>query len=115
MRCAILLFLFASTLAPAVAQTDGPIPTMDYGFPQKYEIGGITVSGTKTVDPNAVQLFAGLRVGDEIEIPGERISKAIHNLWEQKLFSDVRIDAAEIRGHTIFLNIIVAEKPRLSR
>ncbi len=109
MRYLLLILFIGTGFAQALAQT------MDYSVPQEYEIGGITVSGTKTVDPNAVQLFAGLRVGDKIQVPGERISKAIHNLWEQKLFSDVRIDAAEIRGRTIFLHIIVMEKPRLSR
>jgi hypothetical protein len=28
----------------------------------------------------------------------ERITDAIKNIWEQKLFSDVRIEAAEVRG-----------------
>lgn len=94
------------------AQTGG---TLDHAVPQEYEIGGITVSGTLTTDANAVKLFTGLQVGDKITIPGERISRAIHNLWEQKLFSDVRVEAAEIRGRTIFLHIVVVEKPRLSR
>jgi len=114
MRRLLVLLLAAYGLMPLLAQPV-LIPTMDYGMPQEYEIGGITVSGTQTVDPNAVQLFAGLRVGDKIEVPGDRISRAIRNLWDQKLFSDVRIDAAEVRGRTIFLHIIVTEKPRLSR
>ena len=54
-------------------------------------------------------------MGDKVTVPGERITRAITNLWEQKLFSDVAIEAAEIRGRTIFLHIIVVEKPRLSR
>ncbi|MEX1132687.1 MAG: outer membrane protein assembly factor BamA [Flavobacteriales bacterium] len=91
------------------------IRTMDAAYPQEYEIGGITVSGTVSTDPNAVKLFSGLAVGDKVTIPGERISMAIRNLWSQKLFSDVRIEAAEVRGRTVFLNIIVLEKPRLSR
>lgn len=90
-------------------------PLMDYAMPQTYEIGGITVSGTRTVDANAVKLFAGLQVGDKIEVPGERISRAIRNLWDQKLFSDARIEAAEIRGRTIFLHIVVVERPLLNR
>src|SRR5690606_4011570 len=90
-------------------------PTLDPSFPQEYEIGGITVSGTVSTDPNAVKLFTGLQVGDKITVPGETITRAIKNLWDQKLFSDVRVDAAEIRGSTIFLNIIVVERPRLSR
>jgi len=109
---ALLSLVLLLQLALATAQTG---PAMDYGFPEEYEIGGITVSGTLATDPNAVKLFTGLQVGDKITIPGERISKAIRNLWDQKLFSDVRIDAAEIRGRTIFLHIQVEEKPRLSR
>jgi outer membrane protein insertion porin family len=86
---------------------------MDMGLPQEYEIGGITVSGTLNTDANAVRLFSGLMVGEKITVPGERITKAIRNLWEQKLFSDVRIEAAEVRGRTLFLHIIVKEQPRL--
>lgn len=110
-RSLALPFLLLS--AALVAQETQPI--MDPAFAQEYEIGGITVSGTLTVDPNAVKLFTGLQVGDKVTIPGERIARAIHNLWDQKLFSDVRIESAETRGRTIFLHIIVTEKPRLSR
>jgi outer membrane protein insertion porin family len=111
MRALIVLTLAVASIAAAQAQQ----PSMDYGLPQTYEIGGITVSGTRTVDPNAVKLFSGLQVGDKVEVPGDRISRAVRNLWDQKLFSDVAVEAAEIRGRTIFLHIVVAEKPRLSR
>ena len=110
----VILGLIAILLcALGSAQTEESY--MDPAVAQEYEIGGITVSGTKTTDANAVRLFTGLQVGDKLTIPGEKITKAITNLWEQKLFSDVSIEAAEIRGRTIFLNIIVVEKPRLSR
>ncbi len=107
----ILILLFAQF---AIGQVTSE-PMLDPGFPQEYEIGGITVSGTLSTDPNAVKLFTGLQVGDKIKVPGDKITNAIKNLWDQKLFSDVRIDAAEIRGRTIFLHIIVVERPRLSR
>lgn len=106
----LLLLLLWGSLLTAQEQ-----PVMDYGFPQEYEIGGITVSGTQTTDPNAIKLFSGLQVGERITVPGDRIARAIRNLWDQKLFSDVRIEAAEVRGRTIFLHIVVEEKPRLSR
>jgi outer membrane protein insertion porin family len=112
MRALLLSFLF---LALNAAAQPPRVPAMDYGVPQTYEIGGITVSGTQSVDANAVKLFSGLQVGDKLEIPGDRISRAVRNLWEQKLFSDVSIEAAEIRGRTIFLHIVVVEKPLLSR
>jgi len=109
-RSVTLLVLLWSLMLRAQEQ-----PVMDYGFPQEYEIGGITVSGTQSTDPNAIKLFSGLQVGDRITVPGDRIARAIRNLWDQKLFSDVRIEAAEVRGRTIFLHIVVEEKPRLSR
>lgn len=113
MRALLTTFLLLTALT-ITAQVGGQ-PVMDAAVPLEYEIGGITVSGTKSTDPNAVKLFTGLQVGDKVTVPGERISKAIANLWEQKLFSDISIEAAEIRGRTIFLHIIVVEKPRLSR
>jgi outer membrane protein insertion porin family len=114
MRSLLLSVILGCSLLSGMAQNT-TVKTLDYAFPQEYEIGGITVSGTRSTDPNAVKLFSGLQVGDKINVPGERIGQAIRNLWSQKLFSDVRIEAAEIRGRTIFLNIIVVEKPRLSR
>lgn len=113
MRTILAVFLLLIGIQVAAQVESGPV--MDPAVPLEYEIGGITVSGTKTTDPNAVKLFTGLQVGDKVTVPGEKISKAIENLWEQKLFSDISIEAAEIRGRTIFLHIIVTEKPRLSR
>jgi outer membrane protein insertion porin family len=90
------------------------VPAMDYSYPKEYTIGGITVSGCVTRDANAVKLFSGLKVGDKINVPGERIAKAIRAIWEQKLFTDVRVELAETRGSTVFLNIIVKENPQLA-
>lgn len=99
---------------PVAAQTEER-RIMDPAVPRDLEIGGITVSGTTTVDVNAVMLFSGLKVGQTVTLPGPRIADAIRNIWEQKLFSDVRIELAEVRGRTAFLNIVVTEMPRLSR
>lgn len=81
---------------------------------QTYKIEGITVTGSKEFDPEAVILFSGLSVGDEIKIPGEALSKAIRNLWDQDLFSNVQIRLGEFRPpNRIFLNIHLGERPRL--
>lgn len=111
-RLLSLLSLLLCVIA-SVAQTGRA--TFDTGVPTEYEIGGITVSGTVSTDPNAVKLFTGLQVGDKVTVPGERITNALQNLWDQKLFSDISFEAAEIRGRTLFLHIIVVEKPRLSK
>jgi outer membrane protein insertion porin family len=89
---------------------------MDYSKPVSYEVGGITVSGAKYSDANAIILFSGIKVGDKIELPGDkRIKTAIKNLWKQRLFSGVSVRIGEIRGNTVFLNIEVVERPRMSR
>ncbi|MBL7984584.1 MAG: outer membrane protein assembly factor BamA, partial [Flavobacteriales bacterium] len=108
-RTLLLLFVLFFAVAGFAQRITGPV--MDPAFPKEYTIGGITVSGCVTRDANAVKLFSGLQVGDRIQVPGERIAKAIHAIWDQRLFTDVRIDAAEIRGNTIFLHIIVQENP----
>ncbi|TXC78903.1 outer membrane protein assembly factor BamA [Luteibaculum oceani] len=81
---------------------------------QKYKIEGISVTGSKEFDPEAVILFSGLSVGDEIKIPGEALTKAIKNLWDQDLFSNVQIRLGEFRPpNRIYLNIHLGERPRL--
>lgn len=87
----------------------------DFSNTREFEIGGITVSGTKNFDTQTILLFSGLTIGEKINIPGDKISGAIKNLWEQKLFSDIKINAAEIRDNIIFLNIELTERARLSR
>lgn len=108
-----VIFLFAATLLKGQEYPTEPV--VGYEQPREYEIGGITVSGSENFDTQAIILFSGLQVGKRIDIPGEAISKAIRNLWKQRLFSDVQIKLADVRGDVAFLNIEVAERKRLSR
>jgi outer membrane protein insertion porin family len=82
--------------------------------PDDYFIGGITVSGVKYLDPNALIGISGLRKGQEVTIPGEAITTAVQKLWMQGLFSDVRISVAKTVGDTAFLDIALQERPRIS-
>ncbi len=88
---------------------------ISYSSPKEYEIGGITISGTNYFNENTVRAISGLAVGDKIKVPGDKITKAIKNLWDQKLFADVAISAQKIEGDKIFLDIRIAELPRLSK
>lgn len=113
----LLLGLLLSGVHGISQQSIGDIELrMDYTRPGKYEVGGITVSGAKYSDANAILLYSGIKVGDELDLPGDRrIQEAIKNLWKQKLFSDVAVRIGEIRGNVVFLNIVVTERPRMSR
>lgn len=88
---------------------------IDYRNPRDFVIGGISVEGARNFDAQAITLFSGLSVGQEIAIPGEEIAQAIKNLWKQKLFDNIQISIGEIRGNEIFLTIELTERARLSR
>ena len=86
-----------------------------YIRPQEYIIGGVEVSGTQYLDNDVLITISKLNVGNRIEVPGEAISNAIKNLWLQGLFDDVAINVKSIQGDSIFFDIAVVERPRLTR
>ncbi|HLP72692.1 MAG TPA: outer membrane protein assembly factor BamA [Bacteroidales bacterium] len=86
---------------------------VDYMTPDDYIIGGVSVSGVRFLDPNALISISGLKKGQEITIPGEAVTTAIQKLWMQGLFSDVKI-FADYKGDTVLLDIALQERPRIS-
>ena len=114
-RTFLLIFLFALP-AWLFSQTSlGDVLSLNYNTPKTYEIGGITVSGVQYLDKNVLSMISGLSVGDQVTIPGDKITKAINKLWEQNLFEDVKIYATNIQDNKIFLDIYLKERPRLSK
>ena len=87
----------------------GPVK-IDYASPKTYEIGGITSSGTAALD----QRLLPFHVGDVIEVPGDKISKAVKSLWSTGLYEDVEIYATRVQGNLIFLDIRLEDRARLS-
>jgi len=59
--------------------------------------------------------ITGLKVGDQIRIPGNEIPQAIKALWKLRLFTDVQIYKEKSVGDILFLEIIVEERPRYIR
>lgn len=87
---------------------------LDYASPTEYEVGGITVTGAQYYDKGIIVMLTGIAVGDKIDVPGEKISTAIENLWKQGLFGDIQVLAQRVEGKKIFLEIKIEERPRLS-
>ncbi len=108
----LLALMAAFLFLPLRAQEKKEI--VDYLSPNDYTIENITISGVKFLDSNALIGISGLRIGKEISVPGEAITNAAKKLWEQGLFSDVRITITKIEGDKITLDIYLAERPRLS-
>ncbi|NEM99578.1 outer membrane protein assembly factor BamA [Pontibacter burrus] len=112
----MLFFLFlAGTASAQVLNNATQTNPVDYTQPRQYQIGGITVSGAKFLDPNALIAVTGLKVGDEITVPGEDISQAIQKLWAQGIIGDVDVSITRIEGNQIYLDFFLKERPRLSR
>lgn len=99
----------------AQIQVGNDLSEIDYSMPRDYEIGGITVTGVKYLEPQVLVMLSGLQVGETIEVPGDKITDAIRKLWEQGLFEDVSITCVNKIGRKIFLNIDLKERPRISK
>ena len=88
---------------------------IDYTTPKEYEIGPISINGADNFDHNALRLISGLKQGERIKIPGEEITKAIKNVWEEELFSDVQIYIDRVIGDIAYLSIDLKPRQKLSR
>ncbi len=112
-------FIFLSVAFSATSQQDpvtiGGGLEIDFNLPKKYEIGGIRIDGADNFDHSAIKLIAGLNQGQTIQIPGEKISKAIRNLWKEELFSGVEIFIEKEVAGVAYLVIKLNPRPKLSR
>jgi outer membrane protein insertion porin family len=124
--CAFLLITYCLLNITAKAQvTDTTHPAISVDpelmalstakTPKEYVIAGIKITGTKYLDESLLTSISGLTVGDKVTIPGsDNFSKAINNLWKQNLFSNIAIYFTKLVGNSIYLEISVTERPRLS-
>ncbi|MCH7773482.1 MAG: outer membrane protein assembly factor BamA [Bacteroidetes bacterium] len=97
----VILFSFLST---AIAQQTST-----------YNILGISVEGNKSADPSTIILNSGLKVGDEIQIPGDKTLNAIRQLWALNIFKDIQILIEREIADGVFLLIKVSEYSRVER
>ncbi|HCC69626.1 MAG TPA: outer membrane protein assembly factor BamA [Bacteroidales bacterium] len=113
-RFLILLAVSITYICPVQVIAQDETKIMDYMDPVEYVVGDITVSGVKYLDINAIVGLSGIRKYSRILVPGEVITQAVQKLWDQGLFSDVKISATGIRSDTIFIDIYLRERARIS-
>lgn len=107
--------LASSTLLPTTTAQATPTPLqLDYLTPESYQVQKIHVTGTQTLDPQAIIALSGLQIGDPLYIPGPAIADAIQRIWQQKLVQDVAIHANKTNQHSIELTIQIKESQRLT-
>jgi outer membrane protein insertion porin family len=111
---ALSLFLFTALAAGQNPDTLAAV-YLDYERPRDYTIADISITGVKYLQTAYLVNITGLTIGQEITIPGEKITQAIDNFWNLGLFSDVKVKAPKIEGKAIFLEFQLTEQPRLTR
>jgi outer membrane protein insertion porin family len=92
-----------------------PPDSLSYLEPKDYIIGGVTIKGTKNLDKDVLLTISKLNKGDKINLPGEANANVIKNMYAQGLFDDVQLNITKISLDTIYLEIVVVERARLSR
>ena len=80
---------------------------------KKYTIRSLSVSGEQSFNEKTVIAFTGLKVGDRIFIPGEKLSEITKKLWEQGLFSDIAFYVTNIVEDEIDLELHIVELPKI--
>ena len=116
LKSTITLTLFFLVTVPSLfaQEVDSTNFSIYYSSAKEYTIADIQVSGIRYLDKNVLVQLSGLAVGKEIMVPGDDITQAIKKLWQQGLFSDVKITATKVVQDRIWLDIYLQERPRLS-
>ena len=83
----ILLTVILILLSSA-ASSQEQAGVIDYSTSDDYIIGGVSISGVRFLDTNALIGISGLRINQEVSVPGEAITNAVRKLWQQGLFSN---------------------------
>ncbi|WP_296634687.1 outer membrane protein assembly factor BamA [Polaribacter sp.] len=110
----VLFALFFSFSANAQIQNDS-ISKNNSAFKkgEEYILGGISVTGLVKFSEETVKVFTGLRNGQAIKLPGDKLTSAIKKLYESKQFRNVDVYLAKLDGKTVYLQFDVQELPML--
>ncbi|MEK8180628.1 outer membrane protein assembly factor BamA [Flavobacterium buctense] len=81
---------------------------------KKYILANVKVNGKISYNEQTVVTFSGLEKGQQLTVPGEEISNAIKKLGKLGLFSDIDFYVNKTEGDSIWLDLEIAELPKLS-
>ncbi len=110
----IVMMLNFAIITRAQVSSDLANFRIDYNSPKLYEIDELIFSGIGYLETNVLIMLSGLKVGDQIQIPGEDIGVAIKKLWKQGLAEDIKVHIQKVEGNKVSLHFALTEKPRLS-
>ena len=81
---------------------------------KEYVLGGISISGLQKFSESTVKVFTGLKIGQPIKLPGDKLTSAIKKLYESKQFSNVDVYLEKLDDNTVYLQFFVQELPQLN-
>ena len=100
--------------AQETTTTDSSVESVIFEQGKSYILGELAVSGVQQFSEQSVKVYSGLKTGQEIRIPGDKLSSAIKKLYGTKRFSTVDVYVVKVDGETIYLEFAVTELPQLS-
>ncbi len=112
---AIFVFIFSAKNIQAQDTKDSISSTTTYKKGKEYILGGIVVTGLKKFKEPIVKVFTGLKDGQVLKLPGDKLTSAIKKLYDSKQFSQVDVYLSKIDGETVYLQFDVIELPRLNK
>jgi len=74
---------------------------------KEYILGGISVTGLQKFTESTVKVFTGLKIGQPLKLPGDKLTSAIKKLYESKQFRTVEVYLLRVDGNTIYLEFDV--------
>lgn len=111
----LTLLIMLSIMTTVSAQEKVVNPDISYfGTPRSCVIAGMRVTGVEGYEDYIITGISGMEVGQRITIPGNEITDAVKRYWKHGLFSRISIKADSIVGDSIYLNIDLALRPRVS-
>lgn len=116
--CILLITLSATAQVPDTSRPTSVDPELlaleNARIPREYTVRKIDITGINFLDTSIVLSISGIQPGDKIMIPGgDQFSKAIQNLWRQRLFSNVEIFITAVQDDKIDIEISLQERPKL--
>ncbi|MDP4115553.1 MAG: POTRA domain-containing protein, partial [Bacteroidota bacterium] len=76
---------------------------------------GVSVEGNKSIESGTVIANFGLKIGDEIQIPGDKTLDAIKRLYSLNIFSNIELITEKEIADGAYLKIVVTEFPRIEK
>lgn len=115
--CVMMLLILSGSVWAQVeneGETKLDISEAGYTNPQVYVLADLEISGDTHYTKNQILRFTGLKLGDQLEIPGSKINNSIKRLWRSNLFSDIDLYAVKTEGNKVWLRMNLVGLPELA-